>query len=284
MTDYIFEVDETNAQQVLIEESMQRPVLIDFWADWCAPCKTLMPLLEKLAHEYKGQFVLAKVNADSQQMIAGQFGVRSLPTVMIMKNGQPVDGFAGAQPESAIREMLDKHLPKPYELDLQLAQQKMAEENWAEALPILKGAVDASGERADIVLHLAQVYLELKRADEAEVLLGKVKMVDQDAFFDQLLARLELLRESAKSPEMQALEARLNADPEDKEAAFQLAVQFSQNNLYREALELLLNLLRKDLGYGDGQARKIFTDILATLGQGDALAIEFQRKFYTLLY
>ncbi len=284
MTDYIFEIDETNAQQVLLEESMQRVVVIDFWAEWCAPCKTLMPLLEKLAHEYAGQFVLAKVNADTQQGIAGQFGVRSLPTVMIMKDGQPVDGFAGAQPESAIRELLEKYLPKPYELALASALEKIDAEAWSEALPILKEASETSGERADIVMQLARVYLEMNRVEEAEALLGKVKMVDQNAFYEQLVARVELIHESAQSPEIEALKARLNEAPDDQEAAYLLAVQYSQNNLYRDALELLLDLLRKDMNYAEGQARKAFTDILAALGQGDSLAIEFQRKFYTLLY
>ncbi len=284
INDYVVEVNETNAQQILIEESSKRPVVVDFWADWCAPCKTLMPLLEKLADEYQGDFLLAKVNADEQQMITSQFGVRSLPTVVIMKDGQPVDGFAGAQPETAIREILDKHLPKPFEKTFQAGMAKMAEENWAEAVPFLKDAMAESNDRADIVLQLALAYMELNRVDEVEGLLAKVKMVDQDALYEQLKARVELHQASAKSPEIQALEQRLNENPDDKEAAFQLAVQFSQGNHYRDALELLLNLLRQDLGYADGQARKAFTDILTTLGQGDALAIEYQRKFYTLLY
>ena len=110
---HIVDIDESNAQQLLIEESMNRPVVVDFWADWCEPCKQLMPILEKLATEYQGTFLLAKVNADEQQMLAQQLGVRSLPTVMVIKDGQPIDGFSGAQPESAVREMLDKHLPSP---------------------------------------------------------------------------------------------------------------------------------------------------------------------------
>ena len=111
---HIVDIDEGNAQQWLIEESQQRPVVVDFWADWCAPCKQLMPLLEKLANEYAGAFLLAKVNADEQQMLASQLGVRNLPTVMVIKDGQPVDGFSGAQPESVIRELLEKYLPSPW--------------------------------------------------------------------------------------------------------------------------------------------------------------------------
>ena len=115
MSDYIVNVDETNAQQVLIEESARRPVVVDFWAARSEPSQVLSPLLEKLADEYQGDFLLAKVNADEQQMIAQQLGVRNLPTVMVIKDGQPVDGFTGAQPEAQIREMLDKYLPKPWD-------------------------------------------------------------------------------------------------------------------------------------------------------------------------
>ena len=104
----VVDIDQNNAQQYLIDESFNRPVVVDFWADWCAPCKQLMPLLEKLADEYAGAFLLAKINADEQQGISQQLGVRSLPTVMVFKDGQPVDGFAGAQPETAVREMLQK--------------------------------------------------------------------------------------------------------------------------------------------------------------------------------
>ena len=117
----VVDIDESNAAHYLIDESHKRPVVIDFWADWCEPCKTLMPVLERLADEYRGAFLLARVNADSQQMIAQQFGVRSLPTVLVMQRGQPVDGFAGAQPEAAVREQLDLieeagYIQKPFTL------------------------------------------------------------------------------------------------------------------------------------------------------------------------
>ena len=127
MNDFIVNIDETNAAALLIEESHNRPVVVDFWADWCEPCKVLMPLLEKIATDYNGAFLLAKVNADEQGMIAQQFGVRSLPTVMVIQNGQPVDGFAGAQSEQEIMSMLGKYLPKPWDGLLQLADEAIAE-------------------------------------------------------------------------------------------------------------------------------------------------------------
>ncbi|MCB1676900.1 MAG: thioredoxin, partial [Halioglobus sp.] len=106
MSDFIVNIDHSNAARLLIEESRTRPVVVDFWAHWCEPCKVLMPLLEKIADEYQGAFLLAKVNADEQQGIVQQFGVRSLPTVMVIQDGQPVDGFVGAQPEAQVRQML----------------------------------------------------------------------------------------------------------------------------------------------------------------------------------
>ncbi len=284
MNPFIVDVTLENAQQVLIEESRQRLVVIDFWADWCEPCKNLMPILEKLANEYQGQFLLAKLNADEHQAIAQQFGVRSLPTVMIMKDGQPVDGFAGLQPEVEIRNILQKHLPAPWEALIEQANQLMQEENFNAALPLLLQAYKDSGEQASIGVGLAQVYLHLNRLDEAEALLDKVTMVDQDAAYEQARAQLELKREAACSPELQALQAEWDANPENSEIAYKLAIQYSQNGQAREALEILMGLLRKNINFDDGAAKKTFMDILASLGKGDPLAAEFQRKIYTLLY
>lgn len=284
MNTHIVDVTMDNAQQILIEESMQRPVVIDFWADWCEPCKTLMPLMEKLANEYAGAFLLAKVNADELQGIAGQLGVRSLPTVMIMKEGQPVDGFTGAQPESAIREILQKHLPAPWQALIDQANVLMQAENYVEALGLLRQAYQDSGEQPAIGVGLAQVYLHLNRCDEAEALLTAVPMADQDVAYEQALAQLKLKREAAESPELKALEAAFETSPEDQALAHQLAVLYSQNDRNPEALELLLAILRKDLNYNDGAAKKTFTEILASLGKGDPLAIQYQRKLFTLLY
>lgn len=284
MTLPIVDIDQTNAQQYLIDESFKRPVLVDFWADWCGPCKSLMPILEKLAQEYAGQFLLARVNADEQAAITGQFGVRSLPTVFLMKDGQPVDGFAGAQPETAIRELLDKHLPKAWEGVYQQALGLLEADQPAEALPLLRQAHEESGERSDIGVALAGAYLALNRAQEAESLLDKIPLADQDAAYQQAKARLALMLEAARSPELEALEKRRESEPDNMEVTYQLALQYSQEKLHREALELLYSILQRNVNYQDGAAKKTMMDILAALGKGDPLAVEFQRKVYTLLY
>jgi putative thioredoxin len=281
---HIVDITLENAQQLLIDESFTRPVLVDFWADWCGPCKSLMPILEKLATEYQGTFLLAKVNADEQNMIAAQFGVRSLPTVMLIKDGQPLDGFTGAQTEIFVRQMLDKHLPKAWEKTVQQANDYIAAGDFAAALPLLRQAAEESGKQSGIVIRLAQTLLELNRVEEAESLLAGIRMADQDAHFQQVQAQLQLKKQAAKTPEVTALETALEADPTNLDLIYQLAVQLNQEGYYRKALELLLQILQKNRQFSDGAARKTMTDILAALGKGDPLAVEFQRKLFTLLY
>ncbi len=284
MNEYIVHVTMANAKQVLIDESFQRPVLIDFWADWCEPCKSLMPLLEKLASEYAGQFVLAKVNCDAEPQIAQQFGVRSLPTVMLMKDGQPADGFVGAQTETAVRKMLEKFLPKPWDLQLEQARAAMAAGDYGSALTLLQGAYEDSRKRADIGMELAAALIALKRFDEATAQLESIRLADRDHRYQQLLAQIELQREAAKTPAIRQLEEALQKSPDDLEAAYQLALQYSQNQQHREALDLLIDILRRDKQFRDGAAKKALLDIIAVLGNTDPLAKEYQRKLFSLMY
>ena len=283
-TAHIVEIDESNAQQLLIEESMTRPVIADFWADWCEPCKQLMPVLEKLAEEYQGAFLLAKVNADEQQMLAQQLGVRSLPTVMVIKDGQPIDGFSGAQPESAVREMLDKHLPPPQAGALAEAEQLLSDGDIPGALALYRSAWEESGQKLEMTLAYAAALVSANRLDEAETVLQVIRLVDQDARYEQLMAQIELGREAARSPEVEALETALAASPDDHATRVKLAIQLSQVSQYRDALEHLLTVLRADKDFNNGEVRKVYLDTLATIGKGDPLAAEYQRKLFSLMY
>jgi len=280
----IVDINLENAKEFLIDESFKRPVVIDFWAEWCAPCKSLMPILEKLASEYAGAFLLAKVNADDMNMIAQQFAVRSLPTVMIMKDGQPIDGFAGGLPEIQVRELLEKYLPKPWEQPLAEAQALIAAGNHKDALPLLRRVYDESKHLLAIAYLLIECNLELNRLDNAEQMLAAIKITDRDAHYAQLLAQLDAKKQAAKTPALVALEVAHLAKPDDLEICYQLALQYVEESAYRPALELLIALLRKDRHFGNGLAKKTLTDILTSLGKGDPLAVEFQRKLFTLLY
>lgn len=278
------EVNQQNAQAVLIDESYQRLVVVDFWADWCGPCKSLMPILEKLADEYAGDFLLATVNADDQQMIASQFQVQSLPTVLLMKDGQPIDGFTGAQPEVEIRKLLDTHLPKPWDKQHQQGRTLIEAGKGAEAVGVLREAYEQSHQRGDIACSLAEAYVQANRLDDAEEALKSVRMIDQGPEYQQIKAQLELAQSAEKAPEVDALEKQHADRPDDEEVAFQLAVQYSQHNYHKEALELLFKLLARDLNSRDGEVRRAFTDVIAVLGKGDPLAAQYQSKLYALLY
>ena len=284
MTDFIADIDESNAAQLLIEESHKRPVVVEFWADWCETCKALMPLLEKVANEYQGAFLLAKVNADQQQGITQQFGVRSLPTVMVIQNGQPVDGFAGAQSEVQLREILSKYLPKPWDTLLESAKESMEQGDFASALSPLRRAWDESAKLHEITIVYVHALIECKRLDEAETILADIRMADQDAAYEQLIAQLKIQREAAKSPEVEALEQQLQSDPENLDIRCQLAVQYTSSGHYKEAMEYLIGVLSIDKEHADGATKRTLLDTIASLGKGDPLAVEFQRKLYSMLY
>ena len=278
------EINLENAKEYLIDESFNRPVLVDFWADWCAPCKSLMPILEKLSAEYNGAFLLAKVNADDMNMIAAQFGVRSLPTVMLMKDGQPIDGFTGALPEIQVRELLEKYLPKPWEKPLNDARELISAGDFNAALPLLRQTYDESKHAVEIAYLLVQCHLQLNRIDNAEAILASIKVADRDAHYDQFIEDIAQKKQAAKSPELITLEVAYANDADNLEVAYQLAIQYAAEDIFRPALELLIAILRKNRNFAEGGAKKTFTEILVALGKGDPLAIEFQRKLFTLLY
>ncbi len=279
----IVNINETNLQQTL-EQSMTVPVLFYFWSERSQHCEQLTPVLESLAAQYNGQFILAKLDCDAEQMIASQFGLRAIPTVYLFQNGQPVDGFQGPQPEEAIRALLEKVLPREEELKAQQAIQLIEEGNHADALPLLKEAWQLSGQNSEIGLLLAETQIALNRSEDAEAVLKTIPLQDQDTRYQGLVAQIELLKQAADTPEIQQLQQQVTASPEDAALASQLALQLHQVGRNEEALALLFSHLQKDLGAADGQARKMLQEILAALGTGDALASQYRRKLYSLLY
>ena len=277
------EINESNFHQTL-EQSMTVPVMFYFWSERSQHCLILGPILDKLAAEYAGQFVLAKVDCDAQQAIAAQFGLRSIPAVYLFQDGQPGDGFQGPQPEEVIRELLSKVLPKEEELKAAQATALMQEGKMLEALPLLKDAWQLSQQRSDIGLLLAEVQIQLNRSDDAEAVLATIPLQDRDTRYQGLVAQIELLKQAADTPEIQQLQQQIAEDPQNVELAVQLALQLHQVGRNEEALEQLLGHLKKDLAAGNGSARKTMMDILAALGTGDALAAKYRRQLYALLY
>lgn len=279
----IIDINESNLQQTL-EQSMAVPVLFYFWSDRSQHCQQLTPVLEKLAQEYAGQFVLAKLDCDNEPMVASQFGLRAIPTVYLFQNGQPVDGFQGPQPEDAIRALLQKVLPREEELKTQQAMELVQQGKTLDALPLLKEAWQLSNQSSDIGFLLAEVLISLNRSDEAEAVLKVVPLQDQDTRYQGLMAQIDLLKQAADTPEIQQLQQQLESDPSNADLASKLALQLHQVGRNEEALELLYSHLKKDLNAADGQARKMLQEILAALGTGDALAAKYRRLLYSLLY
>ncbi|WP_370613925.1 co-chaperone YbbN [Citrobacter portucalensis] len=280
-TQNIVNINESNLQQTL-EQSMTTPVLFYFWSERSQHCLQLTPVLESLAAQYNGQFILAKLDCDAEQMIASQFGLRAIPTVYLFQNGQPVDGFQ--QPEEVIRALLEKVLPSEEELKARQAIEFIEAGNHADALPLLKEAWQISNQSSEIGLLLAETQIALNRSDEAEAVLKTIPLQDQDTRYQGLIAQIELLKQAADTPEIQQLQQQVASNPQDAALATQLAIQLHQVGRNEESLELLFSHLKKDLTAADGQARKTFQEILAALGTGDALASKYRRQLYALLY
>ena len=186
----IVNLDLQNFQQVLLEGSKEKLIIIDFWADWCEPCKQLMPVLEKLAMQYSDQVILAKINCDEQQELAAQFGIRSLPTVAFFKDGQPVDSFGGVKTEGEIQEILTKHLPSPSDDLIQQAQTAMGEGDANTAYTLAKQAYDLDNTNMQALKLLAEAAVDAGRLDQAKELVAKIPLVEQDGDYQRIKGKL----------------------------------------------------------------------------------------------
>lgn len=276
------EITLENFQQIILEESKTKPVLVSFWA---AQVPESLELKDKLANGLQGfdeHILYATVDCQTQQQIAQQFGIQGLPTAILVKDGQPLDGLTGPQPDDAIQAFLAKHLPKQETLLLAQAQQLLAENKVNDAFTVISQAYQLDNERADIKLILADVYLQTGKIVEAEALLASILMVDQDSHYQALMAKLELASQAADSPEIKALEAQLANDTDNIELQHQLVAQYSQVNRHEEALVLLFRLMQKDSS--DGESKNLYLDVLKALPEGDPLATKYRRKLYTLMY
>ena len=282
VTGNIVELTIENFQQVVLQQSQEKLIMVDFWAEYSEPCKELLPILRKIAAENAETLVLATVNCETQQEIVGQFGVRSLPTVMLVKEGQPIDGFAGAQTEEQIREMLAKHLPSAELEFIRQGAELIAEGDYAAAFPLIKQAFELNAENIDAKLMMIDCFIEQGQLEKAKELLSTIGLVDQDGRYGALKGKIELAEQAAESPEIKALQAELEASPDDLDIKVKLSVQLQQANQYEEALTLLFSVLSKDLNFGD--AKKLFLDMVNALPDGEPLKSQFRRKIYSLLY
>lgn len=284
MSTFAFDVSIEEFEAKVIEPSETVPVVIDFWAPWCEPCKTLKPMLEKLAEEYAGRFLLALVNADESPELAGHFGVRSIPTVKVLFQGQLVDEFSGALPEGQLRAFVDRFALPPA-AGGNLREEAAALLAAGQAEEALAKLIEASRQKPDdqaIQLDAVEVLIQLGRNDEAgQLLSGEYAQAADRA--NSLRARLAL---AAGAADTAVLEARLAANADDHASRLDLARAYAAQNQFRAAFEAALEVVRRDRFFAEGAGRKLllqFFEALAGSEAQDDLVREFRRKLSATL-
>ncbi|MBU2642847.1 MAG: co-chaperone YbbN [Gammaproteobacteria bacterium] len=279
MSDFDLDANLADFQVAVLDESHIRPVVVDFWAPWCGPCKSLKPILEKLAAEYGGKFRLAKVNADDNQVLSQQYGVRGIPAVKAFVNGEMVDEFSGALPEAEVRAFLDRLVPGPAEdLRAQAAAAHTAGDHGA-ALQLLAEASKLDPSHIGVRLDAAEIMLDLNEADEAQRLLGSVPD-DADPRVAQLKARLQFM--AAADADEGALQTRIAADGNDLDARLALANLAIAGQRYEDGMEQLLEIVRRDRAFQDDIGRKTLLSVFNLLGGGE-LVSRYRRLLASVL-
>jgi putative thioredoxin len=279
----IVEITPDNFQQVLLQQPDQL-VLVELYSPRDTASLPMSQQLRQLVLELGDKIVLARVDCDAQGQIAAQFGVSSVPTLVLLQAGQPIDGANGVVPIEEIRAMLEKYLPKPEEELLVKASAMLLNDDVEikEVHQIIKQAYQLDSKRVDIQRCYIEVLIRLGQLDEASNLLGAFSLEDKGTSYQRLVSLLELAQEAGQSPEIKAQEQQLAATPDDNHLKLQLAISYSQANRSEDALALLFGVLSADLNFED--ARKRFLDIIASLPAGDALASGYRRKLYSLLH
>lgn len=281
-TQWVKTVDKTSFARDVLEMSKETPVLVDFWATWCGPCRTLGPLLEKLANEMQGRFILAKIDSDRNPELARQYGVRGIPAVKLFVNAVMVNEFTGALPESQIRRFLDQALPSP--ADKQVGEARKLEEqgNLAAAEGAYHTVLEENPAHAAALLGLTRVLLASNRMPEAAEIFERLKPRDKESVEAKLLAAK--LTFSSRSVNTSELIARVRDDPNDLAARLALGEALVAMEQYENGLEELLEVVRRNRQFQDDAGRKAVLRVFDLLGPGHPLIAQFRPRLSAVLF
>ncbi|HET7126349.1 MAG TPA: thioredoxin [Lysobacter sp.] len=283
---HVFDATAATFETDIIQRSLQVPVLVDFWATWCGPCKTLGPILEKLAADYHGAFELAKVDVDKEQELAAAFQIRSVPTVMLVKDGQLVDGFPGALPEGQLREFLKHHGIEPREAtDAENAAEEIpaAPVDPHEEVMRLRKAIEAEPDKSELKLDLALALLRTGAATEAEQLIDALPAnLATDDRAVNARARLGFAALLKDAPPVETLRAAIDANPDDLRARHLLGAHAIVEGNPEAGLQQFMEMLRRNRAYEDGLPRKALIDAFRIIDDEDLVG-RYRRQMSALL-
>ena len=283
-TPHAFDVDKQNFEADVLQASLDTPILVDFWATWCEPCKTLGPMLEKLAAEYNGAFRLGKVDVDTQQELAGMFGIRSIPTVMLVKDGQPVDGFTGALPEGQLREFLSRHVQPLEASPSDAAIDDAVLETPEQAINRVQQAIAAEPDRSELKLDLAMALMRAGQTSAAAAELAALPAnLATDARAVRLHHQLDLARALEGAPPLDELQQRTLADGNDWAARDLLGVRLLLEGDVAAGLDQFLTIMQHARDWNDGQAKKRLLAAFATLDDAELVG-RYRRRMAALLF